>query len=148
MEKGKAVYPTEIELEAAKAQGQDERLTSPHALSVSFDPAACRFTLTLLAGAMVSFSPHQVAELLGAADAQLAGVRLSPSGGALIWDELDVAIAVPGLVMDLVAGVGWQRTYRAMLMREITKAKSPAKAAAARENGKKGGRPRKPPQAS
>jgi hypothetical protein len=74
---------------------------------------------------------------------QLADVSLSPSGGGISWEQIDLDIDMTGLVMDLVSGIGWRKAFRALLMREITGMTSPAKAAAARENGKKGGRPRK-----
>lgn len=70
---------------------------------------------------------------------QLSRVTLSPSGGGLHWDDLDIHIGVPGLLLDAfdrsVVAREWART--------AGKTKSPAKAKASRANGAKGGRPRK-----
>jgi hypothetical protein len=60
-------------------------------------------------------------------------------GYALVWDEIDEAIWVPALLERRYGTEQWM----SRLAREMGRAKSPAKAAAARENGKKGGRPRK-----
>lgn len=57
-------------------------------------------------------------------------------GYALRWETLDVDFTVPGLL----AGIIGTKKYMASLAGRAT---SPAKAAAARANGAKGGRPRK-----
>lgn len=134
---------SETQLAAGIAHGEQERRTSPHATAIRFEPRSRMYTLTLLAGAEVSFSAESVNELAGATLAQLTDVQLSPSGGGISWPQLDMDIDTTGLVMDLVAGEGWRATYRALLVREISGSRSEAKAAAARENGTKGGRPRK-----
>lgn len=134
---------TKARIARGMREGAESRLREPHATEVHFDRETRCYTLTMLAGAKVSFYAHQVHELNGATLDQLADVSLSPSGGGISWEQIDMDIDMTGLVMDLVSGVGWRSAFRALLMREITTMTSPAKAAAARENGKKGGRPRK-----
>jgi hypothetical protein len=56
-------------------------------------------------------------------------------GYGLHWEALDVDLSIPGLI----AGIFGTRSYMA---RRAGQATSPAKAAAARANGAKGGRPR------
>lgn len=69
----------------------------------------------------------------------LAGLRHEETlgkGYGLHWEELDVDLSLPGLM----AGIFGTRTWMA---RRAGQATSAAKAAAARANGAKGGRPRK-----
>jgi len=73
-------------------------------------------------------------------DRDLAEVAVLGLGLGLHWERLDVDASVPGLLAVLFGTRPWldrQRAARAGATR------SPAKAAAARRNGAKGGRPRK-----
>ena len=54
----------------------------------------------------------------------------------LHWEKLDVDFSVPGLVAGIFGTARWMAA-------RAGRASSPAKAAAARANGAKGGRPRK-----
>jgi hypothetical protein len=65
---------------------------------------------------------------------QLAQVETE--GEVLHWEDIDADISVPGLLLHLLNVKAWYAKW-------LGGAKSEAKAAAARENGKKGGRPRK-----
>jgi predicted Kef-type K+ transport protein len=71
-----------------------------------------------------------------AADQDLASVEVLGAGYGLHWEALDVDFTVGGLL----AGMFGTKAYMA---RRAGQATSPAKAAAARANGAKGGRPRK-----
>lgn len=70
------------------------------------------------------------------ADDQLAAVELLGQGYGLHWEELDVDLSLPGLMAGLFGTKAW-------MARRAGQATSAAKAAAARANGAKGGRPRK-----
>lgn len=72
--------------------------------------------------------------------AKLRDVVASPLGDGLIFDELDVAIYVPGLIRDLFGAA-----FAGALGKHGGRARTAAKGAAARKNGQKGGRPRKQP---
>lgn len=137
---------TEAQREEAIRRGQEVRRSQPHATSVAYDAKTRTYTLAMLAGGQLSFRADQVRELAGASPEQLARVELSPSGGGISWPELDVDIDMTGLVMDLVAGETWRTAFRSLLAKEISSVKSEAKADAARQNGKLGGRPRKDAQ--
>ena len=71
-----------------------------------------------------------------ASDDELEAVEILGAGYGLHWEALDVDLSVPGLM----AGLFGTKAYMA---RRAGQATSAAKAAAARENGRKGGRPRK-----
>jgi len=69
----------------------------------------------------------------------VGSISVSPAGDALSWPLLDVDVYVPGLV---------ERAFGTRLFARATgrrggRRRSKAKAAAARVNGAKGGRPRK-----
>ena len=70
----------------------------------------------------------------------LAEIEITPSGLGLHWPRLDADVYVPGFMKGIY---GTRRWMAALLGAEGGKSSSPAKAAAARTNGAKGGRPRK-----
>jgi hypothetical protein len=85
--------------------------------------------------------PRQLVEGLQHATAvQLRQITIEGPGTGLVWPALDVAHYVPGLI----AGIFGTREWMAEIGRRGGERKSRAKAVAARLNGAKGGRPRKP----
>jgi len=66
-------------------------------------------------------------------------VEVSPGGSGLHWEALDIDLSVPGPLLSSL-GRAQQRSELARLAGRTT---SRLKAAAARANGAKGGRPRK-----
>ena len=73
--------------------------------------------------------------LIGLGAGVLSGLFGIGGGEGLGWEEMDSHISVPGIMFDLLNVRGWYAKW-------LGSATSEAKAAAARENGKKGGRPR------
>ena len=71
--------------------------------------------------------------------ADLSAIEIWGDGYDLYFPRLDVFVHGPALLAGLLGTEGWM----SMLARNLGATKSQAKAAAARENGKKGGRPRK-----
>jgi hypothetical protein len=85
--------------------------------------------------------PPQLAEgLAGAAPADLGEIEISPAGLGLHWPRLDADLYVPALLQGVFGTRQWMA---AQLGAAGGRARSEAKAASARENGRKGGRPRK-----
>ncbi len=78
--------------------------------------------------------------LQGANEEALAGVLVDGVGFNLHWPALDVDLYVPALVAGVFGTRAWMTRE---LARVAGQARSPEKAAAARSNGAKGGRPRK-----
>lgn len=78
--------------------------------------------------------------LAGALYCDLKDIEITPSGLALHWDKLDADVYVPSLIQGIFETTKWMA---AQLGSAGGRASSPAKAAAARANGAKGGRPRK-----
>jgi hypothetical protein len=92
----------------------------------------------------LGFTAEALPELAGASDDVLAEVLVPELGFALEWPSLDMHISVAGLLIDLM-GEPWLREIRNELNRRIARSKSAARTRASRENGKKGGRPKKHP---
>jgi hypothetical protein len=116
-----------------------ERLRSdPRAIAARYEDG--QIVIDLSTGYRVSFSPERAQGLAGAAPSDLAEIEITPSGYGLHWAKLDADLWLPALL----EGVFGSRTWMAArLGAEGGKATSDAKAAAARENGALGGRPRK-----
>lgn len=127
---------TDAEIDAALARGKIARATEPRAAKARYDRKTGRMVVELTNGCSFAFPPRLAQGLETATDDQLAAVEILGHGYGLHWDALDADISVPGLM----AGIFGTKAYMARL---AGRAKSPAKAAAARANGAKGGRPRK-----
>jgi hypothetical protein len=123
-------------IDAAIARGTVLAKDEPRAASARYESSSGRVVVDLTNGATFAFPPKLVEGLAEATNEQLADVEILGAGYGLHWDELDVDISVPGLM----AGIFGTRVHMA---RRAGQTRSPAKAAAARANGAKGGRPRK-----
>ncbi|MGV0759679.1 DUF2442 domain-containing protein [Tistrella mobilis] len=127
---------TDAAIDAALERGRRAHAQEPRAAAVRYDRAAGRVIVDLENGCTFTFPPHLAQGLDGATEDQLAAVEILGKGYGLHWEELDVDLSLPGLM----AGIFGTRTWMA---RRAGQATSAAKAAAARANGAKGGRPRK-----
>jgi hypothetical protein len=111
----------------------------PRAVAARYDGRTRTITVMMASGAALTVPVAALPGLRGASGSQLSAVGLDPAGWGVGWDDLDVHYSVTGLA-ELVVG-------RAALVRAAAAAagsvRSPAKARAARRNGRKGGRPRK-----
>jgi hypothetical protein len=88
----------------------------------------------------ISFSPQTVEGLEAAKAIDLTGIEISPSGFGLHFPKLDADIYLPALLDGFLGSRNWMA---ARLGERGGKAKTSAKARAARRNGKLGGRPRR-----
>jgi hypothetical protein len=82
-----------------------------------------------------------IEHLADAPAAAIEHVVVVARGRALHWPRLDIDVGVP----ELVAGCFGSRAWMSTLAKAAGAVSTPAKARAARENGRKGGRPRKTP---
>lgn len=126
---------TEAEIDAALRRGAQVRVNEPRAAAARYDRANDRVIVELTNGCAFVFPPRLAQGLEDAAPEQLEAVEILGAGAGLHWEALDVDLSVPGLL----AGVFGTKSY---LARRAGETRSPAKAAAARANGAKGGRPR------
>lgn len=119
---------------AAKAD-----LREPRAAHAYYDEKTKRVVVEMTTGVILNIPPQLLQGLAGASPADLSEVEVSPRGTSLHWEQLDADFSVPGLI----AGVFGTRAWMADVGRKGGRVSSAAKAAAARANGQKGGRPRK-----
>ena len=126
---------------AAEARGREILAEEPRARSAHYDPASGRVSVELANGCGFAFPARQAQGLETASDRDLAEVEVLGRGLGLHWERLDVDLSVPGLLAGLFGTRAWLDRQRAM---RAGSARSDAKARAARTNGAKGRRPRKP----
>ncbi len=127
---------------AALAAGKRANAAPTAVLRASVHPlhvaSALGLSLELRNGASVTIPIGEIEELAGKPAAELAKVQVDPLGEGLLWPSLDVGISAPGLLEDFFGYLTHSKIARAGGRRS-----TPAKAAAARANGKKGGRKRR-----
>ena len=127
---------TNEEIATANERGRVFRETHPHARAARYDAKTDRIIVDLLNGATFAFPPRLLEGLQDASPADIAEVEVIGSGYGLHWERLDLDYSVPGLMNGVFGTAKWMAA-------RAGRATSPAKAAAARANGAKGGRPRK-----
>jgi hypothetical protein len=124
----------------AKMRGKIERVTKLYAISAQFDSKKKLISIELANGLSFSFPPKLVEGLSRRSTDSLSSIEISPMGTGLYWPKLDVDLTVEGLLSGMFGSEKW------MLRQHLAKAgsvKSAIKSKASRENGAKGGRPKK-----
>jgi len=77
--------------------------------------------------------------LAGASNKDLAAIKILGKGMGLHWGKLDADLIIASLAVGIFGSHAWMRE----IARRGGSASTPTKAAAARANGAKGGRPKK-----
>lgn len=110
------------------------------AVTARYDRRTARVIVGLNTGVEIAFPARMAEGLADASPAELSDIEISPAGLGLHWPKRDADVYVPALLQGVFGSKHWMA---AQLGSVGGKARSHAKADAARENGRKGGRPRK-----
>jgi hypothetical protein len=127
-------------IDNAEQAGATAKVAFPAAVSVRYDRRVARVVIVLASGLELGFSPKQAQGLETARPIDLAKAEISPSGLGIYFPRLDVDLYIPSMLEGFL---GSRRWMAAQIGKLGGKASSEAKAAAARKNGKLGGRPKK-----
>jgi hypothetical protein len=127
------------ELDRAYKRGEKLQADGRTAKRARYDPRTERVVIELNSGVAVAVPLHFIQGLAQATPASRRELKIAGGGVGLHWPRLDVDISV----RNILAGVFGNRQWMSELARHAGSRTSAAKAKASRENGKKGGRPRK-----
>jgi hypothetical protein len=128
------------EFAAATKRAKRRAQTGPSAVSARYDRRSKRIVVRLSSGLDVGFAPRDAQGLENAKPEQLDEIEISPSGLGIHFPKLDAHLYLPALLEGVFGSRAWMA---ARLGARGGSAMSPAKTAAARANGRLGGRPRK-----
>ena len=127
-------------VERANRRARELKAHTPRAVSARYDPKTGRIVIHLSSKLIVSFAPGDAQGLENARPSQLHAIEVSPSGFGLHFPALDADLYIPGLLEGFLGSKSWMAARLGQIGGQAT---SRAKKAAARANGKLGGRPRK-----
>jgi hypothetical protein len=130
----------EEQYKAAVARSEERLRTEPHIEKAHHDPKLGRIIVSLSNHAWFAFRPKDAQGLEDATTAQLKKIEISPSGFGLHFPLLDAQFDITALMQGHFGSRKWMA---ARLGAAGGASRSKSKVAAARANGKLGGRPRK-----
>jgi hypothetical protein len=113
---------------------------SPGVVKACVDLQEARVVLELNTGLVMAFPIQAIEGLSQAAPSDLQDINISPTGLGVHFPALDVDLYIPSLLQGFMGTRQWMA---AQMGHTGGKATTPAKVAAARANGKLGGRPKK-----
>lgn len=128
------------EFELANRRAKKRQASVPRAVSARYDRKTGHIVIQLNSKLTLSFLPRDAQGLENAKPSQLREIEITPSGFGIHFPKLDADLYVPGLLEGLLGSRNWMA---ARLGQAGGQSRSRAKGAAARANGRLGGRPRK-----
>ena len=131
---------TRRKIELANQRGERVRNEFPHAVAARYDRHSRKVVIELSSKLTLSFSPEDAQGLENARPPQLEAIELSPSGFGIHFPKLDADLYIPGLLEGLMGSKKWMA---ARLDQMGGRSRSRAEKAAARANGRLGGRPKR-----
>ena len=132
------IVTTKQQIDGALAQARRFAASDRRVVRAEYEKKPDLLTLHLDDGVRVSIPRYNLQGLQNARPAQVARIEILGRGTGLHWPLLDVDHYVPGLLNHIFGTSRWM----AELGRRGGSVTSSAKAAAARANGRKGGRPK------
>ncbi len=128
------------EFEAANRRAAARLRKSPCATTAHYERKRDRVVIGLSTGIEVAFRPRDAQGLERAKPDQLVTIEISPSGLGIHFPKLDADIYLPALLEGFLGSKRWIAAEHGKIGGSVS---TTAKAAAARRNGKLGGRPKK-----
>jgi Protein of unknown function (DUF2442) len=128
------------EFRAATRRAARRRATGPTAVAARYDRRRDRIVVSLDTGLELAFPPRIAQGLESATPSELNDIQISPSGFGIHFPRLDAQLYLPALLLGVFGSKSWMA---AQLGAAGGRTRSTAKTAAARRNGRRGGRPRK-----
>lgn len=128
------------EFETANRRAAARLRKIPCATTGRYDRKRGRVVIALSTGIEIAFRPRDAQGLERANPDQLDAIEISPSGFGIHFPKLDTDIYLPALLEGFLGSKRWIAAEHGKIGGSIS---TTAKAAAARRNGKLGGRPRK-----
>ena len=128
------------EFEAANTLAAARIHRTPCAMKAHYERKRDRVVVELNTGIEVAFRPGDAQGLERAKPDQLDPIEISPSGLGIHFPKLDAEIYLPALLEGFLGSKRWVAAEHGKIGGSVS---TTAKAAAARRNGKLGGRPRK-----
>ena len=130
----------------ATIRGAETLRNLPKATEACFDQNSRRLVLEMQNGTTVLVPVNLIQGLQNAGDDDLVDLRLLAEGTQIYWNKLDVQFYVKSLIEGIFGTKKWMNNLREHLSeigRRGGSSTSQAKSEASRQNGLKGGRPRK-----
>jgi hypothetical protein len=139
---------TDAEFAAALAAGRVEAETEIRAQAVRY--VAERDAIEIVTNRHAGFLIPRgwIGALQDVPIAELAKLEIWPDGSAIELESRDIHISVDGLMTAILPAMLPTRTVAAIFASRGGRATSDAKRSSAQENGRRGGRPRKPGKAA
>jgi hypothetical protein len=128
------------DIRRAEKAMQTKLAEGPRAVEARYDRRRARVVVRLDSGLELAFPPALAEGLDKGSPKELSEIEISPTGLGLHWPKLDADLYLPGLLNGVFGSPRWMA---GLMGRLGGRARSEAKAAAARTNGQRGGRPRK-----
>jgi len=131
---------SDADVRRAEKRMQTQLQAQPHATAARYDRRDAKVVVSLSNGLELGVPVRLAQGLSGASASELADIEISPTGLGLHWPRLDADLYLPALIEGIFGTHRWMARLLGKRGGEVTSA---AKKAAARANGRRGGRPRK-----
>ena len=133
------------QIDAANERAKLFASSHPKAVAARYDRRIGRVVIHLDSNLDIAFSPRDAEGLERARPEQLNPIEISPSGFGIHFPKLDADLYLPALLEGFLGSKKWMA---ARMGATGGKSKSEIKSAAAKKNGRLGGRPRKAARAA
>jgi hypothetical protein len=129
--------------EAASGRAADRLRATATATSARYDRRTGRIVIQLSSGLEVAFRPHAAPGLENAKPDQLGKIQITASGFGIHFPRINADLYLPALLERFLGSKRWIASEMGKVGGKVS---TDAKAAAARRNGRLGGRPKKAKQ--